>query len=39
MSEIQVADVIQTLETAAYLAKIEEFDAKQRTGIGDNKLT
>ena len=39
MSEIQVADVIQTLETAAYLAEIEEFDAKQRTGIGDNKLT
>ena len=39
MSEIQVADVIQTLETAAYLAKIEEFDAKQRTCIGDNKLT
>ena len=39
MSEIQVADVIQTLETSAYLAKIEEFDAKQRTCIGDNKLT
>ena len=39
MSEIQVADVIQTLETSEYLAKIEEFDAKQRTCIGDNKLT
>ena len=39
MSEIQVADVIQTLEAAAYLTKIEKLDPKQQTRINRDELT
>ena len=39
MSEIQVTDVIQTLEAAAYLTKIEKFDPERQTRIGGDKLT
>ncbi len=39
MSEIQVTDVIQTLEAAAYLPKIGKIDPEQRIRIGGNKLT
>ena len=39
MSEIQVTDVIQTLEAAVYLTKIEKIDPEQRIRIGGNKLT
>ena len=39
MSEIQVADVIQTLEAAAYLAKIEKIDPKQQARINRDELT
>ena len=39
MSEIQVTDVIQTLEAAAYLTKIEKFDPEQQTRISGDKLT
>ena len=38
MSEIQVADVMQTLEAAAYLPKVERFDAKQQTRINSDKV-
>ena len=39
MSEIQVADVIQTLESAAYLTKVAGFDPKQQTFVNSDELT
>ena len=39
MSEIQVSDVIQTLEATAYLTKIEKIDPERQGCISGNKLT
>ena len=39
MSEIQVADVIQTLEAAAYLTKIEKIDPEQQPRVNRDELT